>query len=349
MTHHDPHAAGDAEREALATLIARFSADRDLLAAGVQRAEAAVRELATRLDAVAAHAAEAVPAHEIEALRLEMARVQAGADSLREDIARVRGELATPRDEVASSGAAPLMAAVDEVRTELRRLGAEIAEQASLRAERAVTGVVESSAEAQRSLAASLAETRAQLTSALEDVRRVAVASGERAAQALAQAADLDRGGGAVDALRATLGQLRDETLRRIEETEARLDVRLDSIVAGVEAETRAVRDGLWDRVSGAEQRLQAAETLLTGIRVEVLQTAARALEGVVAVQGEVDGFQQELDATGERLAALERQRAARSGLGGVVEYVRDELVAAVMMVVSIGAVLGRLTLSLVR
>jgi hypothetical protein len=32
-----------------------------------------------------------------------------------------------------------------------------------------------------------------------------------------------------------------------------------------------------------------------------------------------------------------------------MVECVRDELVEAVMMVVSIGAVLGRLTLSLVR
>jgi hypothetical protein len=49
------------------------------------------------------------------------------------------------------------------------------------------------------------------------------------------------------------------------------------------------------------------------------------------------------------RLGGLEARRAPRGGLGGVVECVRDEIVAAVMMVVSVGAVIGRLTLSLVR
>jgi predicted nucleic acid-binding Zn-ribbon protein len=301
MMHHDPQIAGDAEREALATLIARFSADRDALAAGMQRTEAAVRELAARLDDVAARAGEAVAAHELDPLRSELGRLEALAASLRDELAEVRGALAAPREEAASDGvaAAALMTALDEVRAELR------------------------------------------------DAQRVALASGERAA--LAQAGDLERSSRALEALRASLGPLRDDAFRRIEETEARLDVRLDSVVAGVEAETRAVRDALWDRVSGAEQRLQQAEAVLSGLRVEVLQTAAQALEGVVAGQGEIEELRTALGATDERLAALERQQAARGGLAGMVECVRDELVAAVMMVVSIGAVVGRLTLSLVR
>ena len=349
MMHHDPQGPGDAEREALATLIARFSADRDLLAAGLQRAEAAVRELAVRLDAVAAQTSDAAPAHAIGSLRAEMGRLEAAVASLQDEVARARGEVATPREEVGSSGAEALPVALDEMRAELRRVGAEIAAQASLHAERVAAGVAESSAEAHRSLATALAETRAQVTSGLEDVRRIAIASSERAAQASAQAADLDRRGGEVEALRTTLGQLRDEALRRIEATAARLDVRLDSVVAGVEAETRAVRDALWDRVSGAEQRLQAAEGSLASTRAELLQAAAQALEGVVAVQNDVDDVRHGLGAADERLAALDRQRAARSGLAGLIECVRDEMVAAVMTVVSIGAVLGRLTLSLVR
>jgi hypothetical protein len=278
-----------------------------------------------------------------------MARLSALVDALRGEGAGLRGDHATPHEGAGSGGAAAVVAAVEEVRDEFRRAGVEIAAQAAHHAERAVTGVAESSAEAHRALATALADVRVQLTRAIEEVQRVALAGGERATQALAQTADLDRRGRELEALRGSLAQLRAEALRRSEETEARFGVRLDSIVAGVEAETRAVRDGLWDRVSGAEQRLQEAEALLARIRVELPQATAQALEGVAAVYGEIGELRDGLGTTDERLAELERQRAAPGGLGGLVACVRDEIVAAVMTVISIGAVVGRLTLSLVR
>ena len=232
MTHSDPDSTGDGERDALATLLARFQADRDMLAAGVQHAEAVVCDLASRLDALAARVGAGAPATEVGTLRSEMGR-------LASTVAPLRGEVAHMAE------------ALGVTRAELERRGRE-----------------------------------------LETLR------------------------GTVDQLRerATVEQLREQLVRRAEETEARLGVRLDAIVAGAEAEARAVREALWDRVAGAERRLQDAETMLA-----------------------------------ERLASLEQARAARGGRGGVLECVRDEIVAAVMMVVSIGAVVGRLTLSLVR
>ena len=198
--HSDPDSHAEGERDALATLITRFQADRDMLVAAVRRAEAMVHDLAGRLDGVAARAGAGAPAAEVGTLRAEVGRLAAMTAPLHGEVNR-------------------------------------------------------------------LAE--------------------------------------ALDVLRA-------ELVLRAEETEARLGVRLDAIVAGIEAEARAVREAVWDRVAGAEERLRAAETLLA-----------------------------------ERFASLERERAAQSR--GALACVRDELVAAVMLVVSIGAVLGRLTLSLVR
>jgi len=202
MTHFDPDPAGDGEREALATLIARFQADRDMLAAGAQRAEAMVRDLASRLEALAARTGAGAPAAELAALRSEMRQ-------LASTVAPLHGEVA-------------------------------------------------------------------------------------RTAEALAQ--------------------LRDQLTRRAEETEARLGIRLDAIVAGVDAEARVQRDALRDRATGIERRLQDAEATVAA-----------------------------------RLASLEQREATRGGSGGMLECVRDEVIAVVMMVVSIGAVVGRLTLSLVR
>lgn len=314
MTQHASHPAGDAERDALATLIARFSADRDALVAGVQRAEAGVQDLGARLD--------------LGPIRFELGRLESLIESMRDDLTRMERPHETAPETSAPENAAVLMTAVDEVRAELRRMAGEITQQAALRAERAAAGVAESSAEAHRSLAAALAETRTQLTNGL---------------------ADVERRGRDLESLRTSLAQVREEMLRRVGETEARLGVRLDSIVAGVEAETRAVRDSLWDRVAGTEQRLHEAEELLAGMRVQFPQAAAHALEGIAAVHGELEQMRDGLGMADGRLAALEQQRRGRSGFAGVVDCVREEIVAAVMLVASLGAVVGRLTLSLVR
>jgi chromosome segregation ATPase len=200
MTPSDEDPPAEGEREALATLLERFHADRDLLLAAVRRAETMVHDLGGRLDAVAACAGAGAPAAEVVALRAEVGRLASTAAMLQTEVART--------------------------------------------------------AEA--------------------------------------------------------LERLRGEVVRRAQETEARLGGRLDAIVAGIEAEARAVQEALWDRVAGAEEQIRATETALA-----------------------------------ERLASVERAQVARSR--GMLACVRDEVVAAVMMVVSIGAVIGRLTLSLVR
>jgi chromosome segregation ATPase len=163
-----------------------------------------------------------------------------------------------------------LAAAVEEMRAELRRVGAEIVEQAAAHAQRAAGGVAETAAEAHRALA-----------SGLDEARRAAQLGGERATQALAQGADLER-------------------------------------------------------------RAREVETVVADLRATVPQATAEAFEGLAAVR-------EELEELSERLAACEERQASRGGLGGVLACVRDEIVAAVMTIVSLGAVFGRLALSVVR
>src|SRR5262245_30330683 len=160
MAQFDPYPGGDAEREALATLLARFAADRDMLIAGVQRTEAAVGQLGARVDALAVEVAE---------------------------LRRERGS----RDDGGAAVAA-VVSGVEDVRVELRRACLEMAEQAARHAERAAAGVAESSAEA---LAEALGQVRGELLDGLEGVQRLSVASGERSAAALAEVANLQRRG----------------------------------------------------------------------------------------------------------------------------------------------------------
>ena len=314
MAQFDPYPGSDAEREALATLLARFAADRDQLMAGVQRTEAAVGQLGARVDALAGEFAE---------LRRERAS--------RDDGGTV----------------AAVMSAVDDVRVELRRACLEMAEQAARHAERAAAGVAESSAEA---LAEALGQVRAELLSGLESTQRLAVASGERAALALAEVATLQQQRDREDdTVRAGLAMLREEILGRVGQAEARFGMRIDAIVAGIEAEARAVRDAFWDRVAGAEQRLQDAETVLAAVRAEMPRAAAEAFDGLASVQSGLDDLRDGLAATHARLAALETRGGGNGIIGSAVSCVRDEVVAVVMAVVSVGAVVGRLALSLLR
>lgn len=309
MTQFDSPRSGDGDRDALATLVARFSADRDALAAALQRTETAVHALAARVEAVAVRPGDAVTAADLGALRAEVARLDAALEGVRQDVASARTVSGAAEGAEAPADTSALASAIDEVRTELRRSGIE-------------------------------------LTAALEEVRLMAAASGEQAAEALAQAAGGDGRAHEIEALRAGVGALRDELLRRVDGTEARLGVRLDSIVAGVEAESRAVRDGLWDRVADAERRLHDAEATLATVRVQLPQAAAQALEGIAGLHEGLDDLRVALDAAGARLRALEERPG---GLGGLVACIRDEVVAAVMLVASVGAVVGRLTLSFVR
>lgn len=320
MTQYDSQQS-DADREALAGLVARFSADRDALAAAVQRAEAGLRELAARVDAVTARANEALPANELGPMRFEVGRLESLVESTADELRRL-AERVQSRPEEASFDAATSLPAVAALQGAVERMAAELAQQA-----------------------AGQDEARSQLVRAIDDVRRAAVSSGERATQALAQVADLERRSRDLDAVRGAVGLARDEFLRRIDETEARFGVRLDSIVAGVEAETRTVRDSTWDRMANVDQRLQDAELALGSMRAGLPQSVTRALEGLAAVRGEMDQLRQQLAATATRLATLEQGQRPRS----VFECVRDEIVAAVMTVASIGAVFGRLALSLVR
>jgi hypothetical protein len=315
MAQFDPYPGGDAEREALATLLARFAADRDMLMAGVQRTEAAVGQLGARVDALTGEVAE---------LRREQA----------------------PRDD-GGAAAAALMGAVEEVRVELRRACLEMAEQATRHAERAAAGVTESSAEA---LAEALGQVRDELLRGLEGVQRLAVASGERSTAALAEVANLRQRGPELDAIRVGLATLRQEILGRVGEAEARFGMRIDAIVTGIEGEARAVRNAFWDRVAGAEQRLEDAEAVLAAVRAEMPRAAAEAFDGLAAVQSGLDDLRDALAATHTRLASVEASRGGGTGLiGAAVGCVRDEVVAVVMAVVSVGAVVGRLALSLLR
>lgn len=356
MTPHDSQSSSDTERQALAMLVTRFSADRDALAAAVQRTEGAIRDLSGRLDAMSGLASEPSATHELDALRFELGRLEALVEASRDEIVHLRREVKTPREgmTVAAAGSVPLgpsvdvPAIVDDVRSEVRRMGAEITQQAIEHAERVAVQAAETAAEGQRSLRAALEESRAQLARALDDVHQVALASSERATQALGHTTDFERRGRELDAARTLIGQGREELLRRIDEHEARVGVRLDSIIAGVEGETRSVRDSFWDRLGGTEQRLHHAEAQLANLRVEVPQRAAEVLEGLAAAHGEIEQLQHRFGAAGDRLTALERQ-AARSGLAGMIGCVRDEIVAAMMLVVSVGAVVGRLALSFVR
>jgi len=313
MTQYDSQQPSDAEREALATLVARFSADRDVLAAAVQRAEAGVRELAARL--------EALPANELGPMRFELGRLASLVESTTDELRRLAQDV-QGRPEPASTDALESTPLAADLQATVHRLAAELARQA-----------------------AAHDEARTQLSRALDDVRRATVSSGERATQALSQAADLERRSRDLDAVRTAVGQVRDEFVRRIEETEARFGVRLDSIVAGVEAETRSVRDSTWDRMTTVDQRLQEAEQALGSMRAGLPQSITRALEGLTAVHGEMEQLRQQLAATATRVAAFEQTQRPRS----VLECVRDEIVAAVITVVSVGAVFGRLALSLVR
>jgi hypothetical protein len=89
---------------------------------------------------------------------------------------------------------------------------------------------------------------------------------------------------------------------------------------------------------------------MLASVRVELPRAATDALDGLAIVQSGLDDLREGLAATHARLASIESQRAGGVGLvGGVVTCVRDEVVAIVMAVVSVGAVVGRLALSLLR
>ncbi|HWP66327.1 MAG TPA: hypothetical protein VNO26_10485 [Candidatus Limnocylindria bacterium] len=337
MTNENLQPAAEPDREAIATLAARLDADREAVAARMQRTEMAVEQLAARLESVAAAVQAASPTGDLESLRSELGSLAAAVQGLRADLARLDDAVEARCRTVAASETAALRAVVDETRSELARLAGQAAQQAT---EQAKAAVAQSTAEVQRVLAAAAAEARAQLASGLEETRRLAIAGGERAAQALALVADLEGRLKDFDALRATLGQVRDEVLRRVTETEAGLGVRIESMIAGVEAETRAVREALWDRLIGLEQRVNDNETSLNALRIDVPQAAAQAFDGVSAVHGRVD----QLDA---RVASLEQARSFEREEAGVVDRVREEALAAVAAAVGIATSLGRCALAL--
>jgi chromosome segregation ATPase len=326
MTQYDPQETAGAERETLAALVARFSADRDGLAAAIERLEAGMQDLAARLDAVADRAGAAPAAAELGAVRFEMGRLESLIETLTDQLQRLRDDLEA-RAEAVPPGAG------DDLVADVRRLVDEVGRQAA--------GAASLAAEAQRAGAPAIDEVR--------EVRAIAVGSGERAGQALSQTADLERRSRDVDAVRAELAQLRDDVLRRVDQAEARLGVRVDSMVAGAEAESRTVREETWDRLASLEQRLLEAEQSLAGVKVGLPQSVARALEGIAGMHGDVERLQQRLTATDDRLTFLEQARRQRAGFPGLLGCVRDEIVAAVMTTASLGAVAGRLVLSLVR
>ncbi|HWP67530.1 MAG TPA: hypothetical protein VNO26_16655 [Candidatus Limnocylindria bacterium] len=147
------------------------------------------------------------------------------------------------------------------------------------------------------------------LAGELGELRRTCLEMGEQAARHAERAA-----ADVAESSARALAGLRDEMVRRAGESETRVAARLDAVTVAVEAE-RAAREGVWERVAAVEERLQQLEVGLASAHAR-----AEALEA----------------------------RAAQAGRG-LLACVRDEVVAVVMAAVSVGVVVGRLGLALLR
>lgn len=206
-----------------------------------------------------------------------MTEMETGTDAVRELLARFSAD----RD--------ALLVALDQCRSQLTRLAGRLAmEQARVdEVEQLRTELAKAMRLAQQAsggVEAVVARLEAQSAEdAIDDVMREVVAA-------------------------RTAGQ------RFLDETRAHLEVRIDSLAAGFEAQLGSVRDGLWDRVTELQQLLESSGQRL-GERTGRLEEAmASAMERLAAVASDVASLR----------ADLLRQREALGPVGWLVR----ELVA---------------------
>jgi len=295
MTEQELQPDHDAEKRALNELIARFSADRDSLTNAVERCQTRIEELGERLTDLSARPAPGDPlaTSPVDAWRAEAERALALAE-------RNAEALAALQQRPAETGQT---AAVAAVRTELahglERVGAQ--------------------------LDAAQARTDAkahQLRAALEALeRRVegALAPGNVDPDETPWAADVTK-------VRAEIIELRDASQRAVAEAQARLGVRVESIVAGVEAQVSRIQDDLWQRLGDVQARLEIQGGTVGQLR-----------DDVHAAQRGVD----------ELAIAVAEQ--SRRGARALVERACHEVAAAVLGVASVGVIIGRYAAGAVR
>jgi chromosome segregation ATPase len=288
MTEQELQPGHDAEKRALNELISRFSADRDGLTTAVERCQTRLEELSERLTALSSRPASSDPpaTSHVDAWRAEAERALALAERNAEALAALQHRIAETGQE----------AAVTAIRTELaqglERVGAQI-DAAQARTD----------------------EKAHELRTTLEALER-------RVEGALApDNVDPDETPWATDVtkVRAEIIELRECAQRAVGEAQARLGVRVESIVAGVEAQVSRVQDDLWKQLGDLQARLETQAGTVGRLRDEV-QAAHRVVD--------------------ELETALADQ--ANRGVGAFVGRACNEVVAAVLGAASVGVIVGR-------
>jgi chromosome segregation ATPase len=286
MTEQELQPGLDAEKRALNELISRFSADRDGLSEAIARCQARLDELSERLASapIPAPAAEPTAPAALDAWRAETDRAVALAERNAETLATL-----AQRTEEAGRAAATVRG---DLASGLERIAAQLED-------------VRTHGEA------SVRELRTTLE-ALE--RRVdgALAPGNVDPDETPWAEDVTN-------VRAEIIELRESAQRAVGEAQARLGVRVESIVAGVEAQVSRVQDDLWKRLSDLQARLETQAGTIGRLRDEV-QAAHRLVD--------------------ELETALADQ--ANRGVGAFVGRACNEVVAAVLGAASVGVIVGR-------
>jgi chromosome segregation ATPase len=215
-----------------------------------------------------------------------------GPDAVRELLARFSAD----RD--------ALLVALDQCRSQLTRLAGRLAmEQArvdeveQLRAELAKAMQLAQRATSEVETVVSRLDGQPSSDSAIESVMREVVAA-------------------------RTSGQ------RFLDQTRAHLEVRIDSLAAGFEAQLGSVRDGLWDRVTELQQAVETSDRVLGG-RTERLEG------GMAVATDRLAGMTSELASLRQDLL---REHAGQGPLGWLVH----ELVAWVGGLAAGGWAFGR-------
>jgi len=233
------------ERDALTTLIARFSADRDSLATLVQECEARLGDLASRVESGAGGAVE--PMADVAALQ-RLAEVETAARSGQDELATLREGLGQVRETVASLREA-LERKAD--RSEGSEALAGISRSLETRVEslsmdlwRSISSVDRRLAERGATLVQDIEQLRCELRAGIDDqARRTNEWLAEQTAKALG------------------------DVERRLDEAGAQLDQRVDSAVADLDARLEAELQRLRADVEHIGGRLSAVAEIQDAVR----------------------------------------------------------------------------------
>jgi len=297
-----------AERRALNELIARFSADRDGLTGAVDRCHARLEELASTL--VGLQSADGPTA----------ADVGQTLDDWQAESERVAALARQTSEDLAALGSR-----LDDVAGEARHGRNELSSGIERVGE--LVGRVE----------AGQAELQGTVRALDEQVRTLLTVT------------DPDEAPWAEDVTRLgeNLVALRDEQQRVMAEAKVHVDVRVESIVAGVEAQVASMRDGLWDRLAEVQQRLKAQEVAWVE-RVGTLDGPVERMRletmGLRAELAEMDTrLMQTIETQETRLAQF-----SSGGVGALLSRAYQDVIAVVAGAVSLGVIIGRFATSAV-